>query len=130
MASEDPHQPYWDLWLTEEQLYEQDVERMESESLLPGLTEALLFQAKDEHEFVTTPRTELPAGGWEDETVEGGSEMLIVTPRSAQHKISAARGCTCDCPRCPEECPSTCRCAGHSRHHPDTTSDPVSGDEP
>ena len=108
---------------TEAHLNELDIERMEGE----GFT---VFSPKG-RESVLTPKTEVPTEGWEDETVEGAQERMHLNPqRRAVKAHQNARGCSCDCPRCPEECPPTCICAGHSRHHPSGSLDPVSGDDP
>lgn len=122
MATKDPHQPFQDIYLSEEELYEQDVERMEGEGLCPYSGKA--------HDVIATPRTEIPGEDWRDETAEEGEEEIHSTKRSTASMYSTVRGCNCKCPRCPEECPPTCKCAGHSRHHPKPIMDPVSGDEP
>ena len=81
------------------------------------------------HTEISTPRTIAPEEGWQDETVEGGAEVEVVSPSSRQRsrEYQSGGGCTCDCPRCPEECPPLCACAGHLRHSRDPL---VTGDEP
>ena len=125
-VAKDPHQPYPDVYLSEEQMNVGEVERMEGEGKPVSFEGDLGPVTPKVHESVTTPRTVAPGEGWEDETVEGGREKAVITPGYTTD-IPTVRGCNCNCPRCPEECPSTCECAGHSRHQPDIT---VSGDEP
>jgi hypothetical protein len=132
-AARDPHQPYSDVTLTEEDMNIQDVERMEGEGMPVSFEGDLGPVTPKAHDLVTTPRTEPPEEGWEDETVEGGIEKELVSPRARDRAeeftftLQTVRGCNCSCPRCPEECPPTCECAGHTRHSPNP---PVSGDEP
>lgn len=129
----DPHQPYDDIELTEEEMNIRDVERMEGEGHVVSYEGDLGPVTPKAHLDILTPRTESPEEGWEDETVEGGVEKEIVSPRARDRAeevalaYQSARGCSCDCPRCPEECPSTCVCAGHSRHNIEPL---VTGDEP
>ena len=129
----DPHQPYPDIQLSEVELNIRDVERMEGEGPPVSFEGDLGPVTPKALEMVSTPRTEPPEEGWEDETVEGGTEKELVSPRARERteeftsSFQTVRGCNCNCPRCPEECPATCQCAGHMRHVPDP---PVSGDEP
>lgn len=117
----DPHQPYPDVYLSEEQMNIEDVERMEGEGRAVSFEGDLGPVTPKAHENVlqvSTPRTQPPDEERHgDETVEGGEEDVI----------STVRGCNCSCPRCPEECPPSCECAGHLRHELYPT---VLGDEP
>jgi hypothetical protein len=119
----DPHQPYRDVVLSENDLNIGDVERMEGEGGHPYGTEGdlgpiLKSSPAPENESVFTPKTQpSETSGWADETVEGGSE--VVPPLSV-------RGCNCHCPgNCPEDCPPSCQCRAHTRNQA-----PLSGDEP
>ncbi len=123
----DPHQPYPDIYLSEEELNVQDVERMEGEGKPVSFEGDLGPVTPAAHTEISTPRTIAPEEGWQDETVEGGGEVEVVSPRSRAEQYQTVRGCTCDCPRCPEECPPLCICAGHSRHSYEPH---VTGDEP
>ena len=120
----DPHQPYPDVYLSEEALNVEDVERMEGEGhpiSFEGDLGPVTPKAHEEIGRIATPRTQPPEEGYQDETVEGGGE------ERGESLESTVRGCNCSCPRCPEECPPTCSCAGHTRHKPDLS---LSGDEP
>lgn len=129
----DPHQPYDDIELTEEEMNIRDVERMEGEGHVVSYEGDLGPVTPKAHLDILTPRTVSPEEGWEDETVEGGAEKELVSPRARDRTEElafpdqSARGCSCDCPRCPEECPESCICAGHSRH---SMEPPLTGDEP
>ena len=115
----DPHQPYPDVYLSEEQMNIEDVERMEGEGRavsFEGDLGPVTPEAREKVLQVSTPRTQPPDEERHgDETVEGGEEDII----------STVRGCNCCCPRCPEECPPSCQCEGRMRHEPYPT---VSGD--
>jgi hypothetical protein len=125
----DPHQPYRDVFLSEEELNIQEVERMEGEGKPVSFEGDLGPVTPEAHAEISTPRTIAPEEGWQDESVEGGAEVEVVSPsaRERSEEYQTVRGCTCDCPRCPEECPPSCSCAGHSRHSYEA---PVTGDEP
>lgn len=117
-AIKDPHQPYPDVYLSEEAINVEDVERMEGEGhpiSFEGDLGPVTPKAHERYENISTPRTQPPEEGYQDETVE---RVLME---------SSVRGCNCSCPRCPEECPPSCACAGHSRHRPELS---LSGDEP
>jgi len=112
-SKKDPHQPYRDITLSENDMSIGDVERMEGEGGHPygsegNLGPILKTSPAPENEAVFTPKTQpSEAAAWADESVEGGSEQEVVTP-------STAKGCTCHCPRnCPDDCPPTCMCARH-----------------
>ena len=113
----DPHQPYRDLILSENQMTIGEVERMEGEGGHPYGTEGNLgpivkSPPAPENESVFTPKTQPSEGAWADDTVEGGSEQEVVTPISV-------RGCNCNCPgNCPEDCAPGCKCAGHIEGDP------------
>jgi hypothetical protein len=129
--NKDPHQPYPDVELSEEALNIRDVERMEGEGVPVSFEGDLGPVTPKAHLELLTPKTIPPEEGWEDETVEGGGERELVSPRARdrteEFQYQTVRGCSCDCPRCPEECPPTCVCAGHKRHGSEP---PVTGDEP
>lgn len=119
---EDPHQPYPDVFLSEDEINVQDVERMEGEGRAVSFEGDLGPVTPKAHDLVLTPRTQPPEEGWQDETVEGSKEVEVVSPRARERSYEigimyqTVRGCNCDCPRCPEECSNACECAGHSTH--------------
>ena len=118
-AVRDPHQPYPDMYLSEEQTEMGEEARMISEG-------GNLLQKEDVGGPVMTPRTQVGEEGYEDETVEGGGEKQVMV--SGGNKDTSISGCNCNCTgHCPEDCPASCKCAGHTRNAPSYN---VSGDEP